>query len=75
MGFHLSLGQAHELQDADVILETLLDQIAALLADIAYVAKARLLERLEEHQVGRVSQPACAQESQKLRHRSQAGSH
>ena len=26
-GFHLSLGQAHDLQGADVLLEALLDQI------------------------------------------------
>ena len=37
-GFHLSPGQAHDLQGADVLLEALLDQIQALLADIAYAA-------------------------------------
>ena len=46
-GFHLSPGQAHDLQGEDVLLEDLLDQIEALLADIAYAAKARLLDRLE----------------------------
>ena len=34
-----------------MLLEDLLDQIEALLADIAYAAKARLLDRLEQHQV------------------------
>ena len=34
-----------------MLLEALLDQIKALLADIAYAARARLLNRLEEHQV------------------------
>jgi len=34
-----------------VLLEALLDQIKALLADIAYAARARLLDRLEQHQV------------------------
>ena len=34
-----------------MLLEALLDQIKALLADIAYAARARLLDRLEEHQV------------------------
>ena len=50
-GFHLSPGQAHELQGANVLLEALLDQIEALLADIAYAARARLMDRLERHQV------------------------
>ena len=39
-GFHLSPGQAHDLQGAGVSLEDLLDQIEALLADKAYAAKA-----------------------------------
>ena len=34
-----------------MLLEALLDQIKALLADIAYAARAWLLDRLEEHQV------------------------
>ena len=34
-----------------MLLEALLDQIKALLADIAYAARARLLDRLEPHQV------------------------
>jgi transposase len=34
-----------------VLLEALLDQIKGLLTDIAYAARARLLDRLEEHQV------------------------
>ena len=42
---------------ADVLLETILDQIAALLADIAYAAKARLLDLLEQHQVEAVITP------------------
>ena len=56
-GFHLSPGQAHDLQGADVLLEALLDQIKALLADIAYSAKAKLLDRLEQHQVEAVIPP------------------
>ena len=42
-----------------MLVEALLDQIKALLADIAYAAKARLLDRLEEHQVEAVI-PLCA---------------
>ena len=56
-GFHLSPGQAHDLQGADVLLEALLDQIKALLADKAYAARARLLDRLKEHKVEAVIPP------------------
>ena len=44
-----------------MLLEALLDQIQALLADIAYAAKARLLDRLEEHQVEAVIRPKSNQ--------------
>ena len=60
-GFHLSPGQARDLQGADVLLEALLDQIKALLADIAYAARARLLDRLEQHQVEAVIPPKSNQ--------------
>ncbi len=60
-GFHLSPGPAHDLQGADVLLEALLDQSKALLADIAYAAKARLSDRLEEHQVEAVIPPKSNQ--------------
>ena len=40
-----------------MLLEDLLDQIEALLADIAYATKARLLDRLEQHQVEAVIPP------------------
>ena len=59
---HLSPGQAHDLQGANLLLEALLDQIQALLADIVYAAKARLLDRLEEHQVEAVIPPKSSQE-------------
>jgi len=36
------------------LLEALLDQIETLLANIAYTAKAKLLVRLEEHQMDEV---------------------
>ena len=44
-----------------MLLEDLLDQIEALLADKAYAAKARLLDRLEEHQVEAVIPPKSNQ--------------
>ena len=40
-----------------MLLEALLDQIKALLADIAYAVRARLLDRLEQHQVEAVIPP------------------
>ena len=44
-----------------MLLEALLDQIQALLADIAYAAKARLLDRLEQRQVEAVIPPKSNQ--------------
>ena len=44
-----------------MLLEALLDQIKALLADIAYSAKAKLLDRLEQHQVEAVIPPKSNQ--------------
>ena len=44
-----------------MLLEALLDQIKALLADIAYAARARLLDRLEQHQVEAVIPPKSNQ--------------
>ena len=44
-----------------MLLEALLDQIKALLADIAYTAKAKLLNRLEDLQVEDVIPPKSNQ--------------
>ena len=44
-----------------MLLEDLLDQIEALLENIAYAAKARLLDRLEQHQVEVVIPPKSNQ--------------
>ena len=44
-----------------MLLEALLDQIQALLADKAYAARARLLDRLEQHQVEAVIPPKSKQ--------------
>ena len=44
-----------------MLLEALLDRIKAPLADIAYAAKARLLDRLEEHQLEAVIPPKSNQ--------------
>ena len=44
-----------------MLLEALLDQIQALLADIAYAAKARLLDGLEQRQMEAVIPPKSNQ--------------
>ena len=44
-----------------MLLEALLDQIKALLADIAYAARVSLLDRLEQHQVEAVIPPKSNQ--------------
>ncbi len=46
-GFHLTPGQAHDLQSADVLLAKI-DEIGALLADKAYDAEQRVVERLKK---------------------------
>jgi transposase len=45
-GFHLTPGQAHDLEGADRLLPTLLETIQALLGDKAYDAQARVLDLL-----------------------------
>jgi len=46
--FHLSPGQAHDLQGADALLPKLLESIEAFLADKAYDAQERVLDLLEQ---------------------------
>lgn len=54
-GFHLTQGQAHDLEGADVFLEDLDAQ--ALLADKAFDADERVLEKLEKRGVEAVIPP------------------
>ncbi len=42
-GFHLTPGQAHDLDGADVLLPAIIDKIDALLADKSYDAQDRVL--------------------------------
>jgi IS5 family transposase len=49
--FHLTPGQAHDLDGADALLPELLKKAQALLADKAYGARERVLEILEQAQV------------------------
>ena len=44
-----------------MLLEALLNQLKALLANIAFTAKVRLLDRLEQHQVEAVIPPKSNQ--------------
>ena len=47
IGFHLTPGQAHDLQGADALLPEVLSKFEAFLADKAYDAKERVIELLE----------------------------
>lgn len=47
-GFYLSEGQAHDLEGADVLLPGLSPETGQLIADKAYDAGERVLERLEK---------------------------
>jgi transposase len=47
-GFHLTPGQAHDLDGADALLPNLLERIQAFLADKAYDAQERVLALLEK---------------------------
>ena len=46
-GFHLTPGQAHDLDGADALLPAIIDNIQALLADKSYDAQERVLAVLE----------------------------
>ena len=48
-GFHLTPGQAHDLQGADALLPSI--EAQALLADKAYHAKERLIDKLNEKDI------------------------
>ena len=45
--FHLTPGQAHDLEGADALLPAVAGKVAALLADRAFAARERVLEPLE----------------------------
>ncbi|MDB5730203.1 MAG: Transposase domain protein [Variovorax sp.] len=45
-GFHLTPGQAHDLEGADVLLQSTLGE--AVIADRAYDAQARVIEPLKK---------------------------
>jgi transposase len=64
-GFHLTPGQAHDLQGADALLPSLLADIKALLADKAYDARERVLDLLEKAEVQTVIPPKSNRKEQR----------
>ena len=56
-GFHLTPGQAHDLQGVDALLPGILNKIKAFLADKAYDAAERVLDILEHSAVKAVIPP------------------
>lgn len=46
-GFHLTAGQAHDLQGADALLPQIIERVEAFLADKAYDAKKRVVDLLK----------------------------
>ena len=75
-GFHLTPGQAHDLDGADALLPAIIDNIQALLADKSYDAQERMLAVLEHAGVeivippksNRISQRAYDKDLYKARH-------
>ncbi len=56
-GFHLTPGQAHDLEGADALLPDLLTSMQAFLADKAYDAQERVLDLLKKAGVQGVIPP------------------
>lgn len=46
--FHLTPGEAHDLEGADALLPTVLNETRVLIADKAYAAKERVLDLIEQ---------------------------
>jgi transposase len=63
LGFHLTVGQAHDLQGADALIDQI--EAEALLADIAYDADERVLERLKAKQCQAVIPPKSNRQQQR----------
>ena len=65
-GFHLTPGQAHDLQGADTLLPELISRIKAFLADKAYDAARRVLYVLEKADVEAVIPPKRSRTDKRL---------
>ena len=63
IGFHLTAGQAHDLEGADVLLDAL--EADGLLADKAYDAQHRVLKRLEAQKCEAVIPPKANRKEQR----------
>jgi len=64
-GFHLTPGQAHDLQGADALLPSLLQSIRKFLADKAYDAAERVLKLLQQAHVEAVIPPKANRTEQR----------
>ena len=64
-GFHLTPGQAHDLEGADRLLPTLLEPIQAFLGDHAYDAQVRVLDLLATTGVKIVIPPTSTRTAQR----------
>jgi len=64
-GFHLTPGQAHDLQGSDVLLPDVIATTQAFLADKAYDAAARVLDLLKEAGVTAVIPPKANRKEQR----------
>ena len=62
-GFHLTAGQAHDLEGADVLLDNI--KADALLVDKAYDADKLVLKRLEDRQCSLVIPPKSNRKEQR----------
>jgi transposase len=62
-GFHLTAGQVHDLEGADVLLENI--QAEALLGDKAYDADERVLKLLEAQQCEPIIPPKSNRKDQR----------
>lgn len=64
-GFHLTPGQAHDLEGADALLPRMLDEIQARLTDKAYDAQTRVLNLLADAGVPAVIPPKSNRQEQR----------
>lgn len=64
-GFHLTPGQAHDLEGAEALVPDLLERIQAFLADKAYDAQERVLALLEKSGVQGVIPPRTNRSEQR----------
>lgn len=63
LGFHLTVGQAHDLEGADALIDQI--EAEALLGDKAYDAEQRVLERLKAKQCQPVIPPKSNRQEQR----------